>query len=88
MIFLLVLVPICKLADGEEQLVIGATLFFVHLVVFVARGATIEPTGLVCNLGGIFNTVVVAQFWAYAGDVLTIRAEAAPLSDHLALGSV
>jgi AAA family ATP:ADP antiporter len=74
---LLVLVPVyAKLADGvkKSKLVIGATLFFAsHLVVFwlLGNSPTIKrELGLVFFAWvGIFNMMVVAQFWAYANDV-------------------
>jgi AAA family ATP:ADP antiporter len=70
-------VPIyAKLADGvkKSKLVIGATLFFAsHLVVFwlLGNSPTIKrELGLVFFAWvGIFNMMVVAQFWAYANDV-------------------
>jgi AAA family ATP:ADP antiporter len=74
---LFVLVPIyAKLADGtkKSRLVIGATLFFAsHLVVFwlLDKSDAVRPfLGLVFFAWvGVFNMMVVAQFWAYANDV-------------------
>lgn len=56
----------------KSKLVIGVTLFFTsHLVVFYA----LSKTGLQSSLGiaffvwvGIFNMMLVAQFWAFAND--------------------
>ncbi|MCA9553375.1 MAG: MFS transporter [Myxococcales bacterium] len=58
----------------RNRLVVGVTLFFVsHLVVFYALSAieAVQPyLGLLFFLWvGIFNMMVVAQFWAFANDV-------------------
>jgi ATP:ADP antiporter, AAA family len=76
-IALLAAVPAyAKVADRlpRGKLVVGVTLFFAsHLVLFFA-GSLIE--GLRTQLGlifflwvGIFNMMVVAQFWAFANDL-------------------
>lgn len=75
---LLVVVPLYgRLADrvAKHKLVVGVTLFFAsHLAVFYALSAT----GLRAQLGlvffvwvGIFNMMLVAQFWAFANDLYT-----------------
>lgn len=59
----------------KSKLVIGVTLFFTsHLVVFYV----LSKTGLQSSLGlaffvwvGIFNMMLVAQFWAFANDMYT-----------------
>jgi AAA family ATP:ADP antiporter len=60
----------------RNRLVVGVTLFFVsHLVVFYGLSAVeaVQPfLGLLFFLWvGIFNMMVVAQFWAFANDVYT-----------------
>jgi len=76
---LLVAVPAyAKFADrvGRNRLVVGVTLFFAaHLVLFWL-GSSVEAVrsrlGLVFYLWvGIFNMMVVAQFWAFANDLYT-----------------
>jgi len=73
---LLVAVPLYgRAADRfrKDKLVVGVTLFFAsHLVVFYA----LSKTGLEKNLGlaffvwvGIFNMMLVAQFWSFANDL-------------------
>ena len=74
---LLVLVPIyARFVDRvpKLKLVVGATLFFAsHLVLFWLASqseAIRRHLGLVFYVWvGIFNMMVVAQFWAYANDV-------------------
>jgi len=66
-----------KAADhfAKNRLVIGVTLFFAsHLLVFYV----LSKTGLESQLGlvffvwvGIFNMMLVAQFWAFANDIYT-----------------
>lgn len=60
------------------KLVVGVSLFFAsHLVIFYWVGTRYrEPLGLSLALGfyvwvGIFNMMVVAQFWAFANDLYT-----------------
>ncbi len=60
----------------RNRLVVGVTLFFAsHLVLFyLASGLAIvrENIGLVFYVWvGVFNMMVVAQFWAFANDVYT-----------------
>lgn len=60
----------------RNRLVVGVTIFFIsHLVLFYFAQAseTIRPyLGLIFFLWiGIFNMMVVAQFWAFANDVYT-----------------
>jgi AAA family ATP:ADP antiporter len=60
----------------RNRLVVGVTLFFVsHLVLFRILSAipAVEPwLGLLFFLWvGIFNMMVVAQFWAFANDLYT-----------------
>jgi len=73
---LLVTVPVYgRLADRVKKLhlVVGASLFFAsHLVLFWLAA---QHAGLRTELGlvfyawvGVFNTMVVAQFWAFAND--------------------
>lgn len=77
-IALLVAVPIYgAVADRvkKSKLVIGVTLFFAsHLIVFYV----LSKTSLHASLGlaffvwvGIFNMMLVAQFWAFANDMYT-----------------
>ncbi len=70
---------------AKNKLVVGVTLFFVsHLVLFyvlaTAVGAGTSPSGSLgvkaLGLGffvwvGVFNMMVVAQFWAFANDLYT-----------------
>lgn len=60
------------------KLVVGVTLFFAaNLVVFYWLGTTYRAAlGLALSLGfylwvGVFNMMVVAQFWAFANDIYT-----------------
>jgi AAA family ATP:ADP antiporter len=55
------------------KLVCGVTLFFAsHLVVFYALGAAGVRIGVPFFLwAGIFNLVVISQFWAFANDLFT-----------------
>jgi AAA family ATP:ADP antiporter len=55
------------------RLVQGVTLFFVlHLVLFLAALGAGLHVGIVYFLWiGIFNVVVIAQFWAFASDLYT-----------------
>lgn len=55
------------------KLVCGVTLFFAsHLVVFYALGAAGIRIGIPFFLwAGIFNLVVISQFWAFANDLFT-----------------
>jgi AAA family ATP:ADP antiporter len=55
------------------RLVCGVTLFFAsHLVVFYALGAAGVRVGIPFFLwAGIFNLVVISQFWAFANDLFT-----------------
>lgn len=73
---LLVAVPLYgRAADrwAKNKLVVGVTLFFAsHLVVFYV----LSKTGFESSLGvsffvwvGIFNMMLVAQFWAFANDL-------------------
>ena len=60
----------------KNKLVVGVTLFFAsHLVLFWSRADPRRPTqhlGLVFFVWvGIFNMMVVAQFWAFANDLYT-----------------
>lgn len=75
---LLVVVPLYgRAADrlAKDKLVVGVTLFFAsHLVVFYA----LSKSPLEAKLGvaffvwvGIFNMMLVAQFWAFANDLYT-----------------
>lgn len=80
-VLLLVAVPAyAKFADflPRLKLVVGVTLFFaLHLVLFYWAGTSNPGSfGLALSLGfyvwvGIFNMMVVAQFWAFANDVYT-----------------
>lgn len=78
-ITLLIAVPLYARAASRfarNRLVVGVTLFFVsHLVLFYVGSsiAAVRPyLGLVFYLWvGIFNMMVVAQFWAFANDVYT-----------------
>lgn len=78
-ILLLILVPIySKYAARMERntLVIGVTFLFVSNLVLFYLGSSIELVrenlGLVFYLWvGIFNMMLVAQFWAFANDVYT-----------------
>jgi AAA family ATP:ADP antiporter len=53
--------------------VCGVTLFFAsHLLIFYALGAAGVRIGVVFYLWiGIFNMVVISQFWAFANDLFT-----------------
>lgn len=58
----------------RNRLVVGATLFFVSNIVLFAFGTKIPGSGewlpLVFYLWvGVFNMMVVAQFWAFANDI-------------------
>ncbi|HSK10958.1 MAG TPA: hypothetical protein VK911_15355, partial [Vicinamibacterales bacterium] len=55
------------------RLVGGVTLFFAsHLLVFYALGVMRVPVGVPFFLWlGVFNLVVIAQFWAFANDLYT-----------------
>ncbi len=55
------------------RLVCGVTLFFAsHLLIFYALGAAGVRIGVVFHLWiGIFNMVVISQFWAFANDLFT-----------------
>lgn len=58
----------------RNRLVVGATLFFVSNIVLFAFGTKLPGSGswlpLVFYLWvGIFNMMVVAQFWAFANDI-------------------
>jgi AAA family ATP:ADP antiporter len=58
----------------RNRLVVGATLFFVSHIVLFALGTQVEGSSswlpLVFYLWvGIFNMMVVAQFWAFANDI-------------------
>ncbi len=60
----------------RNKLIVGVTLFFVsHLALFfvLSNIAAIKPyLGLIFFLWvGIFNMMVIAQFWAFANDVYT-----------------
>lgn len=76
---LLFAVPLyARLADRTQKhrLVVGVTLFFAaNLVVFLAASeveAVRTRLGLVFYLWiGVFNMMVVAQFWAFANDIYT-----------------
>jgi len=58
---------------NRRWLVCGVTLFFAsHLLVFVALGLAGIRIGLAFYLWiGIFNMVVIAQFWAFTNDLFT-----------------
>ena len=73
-LLLLVVVPAYGAVASRVNrmwLVGGVTLFFAsHLVVFYALGVMRVPVGVPFFLWlGIFNLVVVAQFWAFANDL-------------------
>lgn len=76
-LLLLVLVPLyARFASrvSRNRLVVGVTLFFVlHLVLFylASRVSELRPhLGLFFYLWvGVFNMMLVAQFWAFANDV-------------------
>lgn len=76
---LLVAVPAYARVAGrvpKNKLVVGVTLFFAsHLVVFwiLSKIPAAEPNlGLIFFVWvGIFNMMVVAQFWAFANDLYT-----------------
>ena len=55
------------------RLVCGVTLFFAsHLVVFYALGSAGVRVGIAFFLwAGIFNLVVISQFWAFANDLFS-----------------
>jgi AAA family ATP:ADP antiporter len=90
---LLVAVPAyARFADRlqRNRLVVGVTLFFAsHLVLFWLASAlpSVRPyLGLVFYLWlGIFNMMVVAQFWAFANDLYT-EAQGKRLFPLLGLG--
>jgi AAA family ATP:ADP antiporter len=56
---------------NRVRLITGVTLFFAsHLIIFYVLGAAGVPVGVPFFLWiGIFNLVVIAQFWAFANDV-------------------
>jgi AAA family ATP:ADP antiporter len=58
---------------GRMKLVSGVTVFFAsHLLVFYALGVAGLRVGVAFFLWvGVFNLVVVAQFWAFANDIYT-----------------
>lgn len=55
------------------RLIAGVTLFFVsNLLIFVLLGGQGVPVGVAFFLWvGIFNVLVIAQFWSFANDVYT-----------------
>jgi len=73
---LLVVVPLYGAFASRVNrlyLVCGVTLFFAsHLVVFYALGAAGVRIGIPFFLwAGIFNLVVISQFWAFSNDLFT-----------------
>jgi AAA family ATP:ADP antiporter len=73
---LLVVVPLYGVFASRVdrlRLVCGVTLFFAsHLFVFSALGAAGIRIGIPFFLwAGIFNLVVISQFWAFANDLFT-----------------
>ena len=73
-LLLLALVPVYGAVAsrvGRVRLISGVTLFFAsHLVIFYLLGAAGVPIGIPFFLWiGVFNLVVVAQFWAFANDL-------------------
>ncbi len=90
-LLLLVVVPAYGAVASRVNrmwLVGGVTLFFAsHLVVFYALGAMRVSVGVAFFLWlGIFNLVVVAQFWAFANDVYS-REDGKRLFPLVGLGS-
>jgi AAA family ATP:ADP antiporter len=73
-LLLLVLVPAYSAfasTVNRERLVVGVTLFFVaHLLIFAGVYQAGWPIGIPYFLWlGIFNVMVIAQFWAFANDL-------------------
>ena len=73
---LLVVVPLYGAFASRVNrlyLVCGVTLFFAsHLVIFYALGAAGVRIGIPFFLwAGIFNLVVISQFWAFSNDLFT-----------------
>jgi AAA family ATP:ADP antiporter len=58
---------------NRVRLISGVSLFFAsHLVIFYLLGAAGVKIGIAFYLWiGIFNLVIIAQFWAFANDVYT-----------------
>jgi AAA family ATP:ADP antiporter len=58
---------------NRVRLISGVTLFFAsHLAIFYLLGTAGVPIGVAFFLWiGIFNLVVIAQFWAFANDLYT-----------------
>jgi AAA family ATP:ADP antiporter len=55
----------------RQTLLVGVTLFFItHLIAFFALSAAGFQVGVVFFIWlGVFNVLVIAQFWAFANDV-------------------
>ncbi len=90
-LLLLVAVPAyAALASRVNRvwLVGGVTLFFAsHLLVFYALGMARVPVGVPFFLWlGVFNLVVIAQFWAFANDLYS-REDGKRLFPLIGLGS-
>ena len=58
---------------SRTRLISGVTLFFAsHLLIFCALGSAGVHVGIAFFLWtGVFNLVVIAQFWAFANDLFT-----------------
>ena len=71
------------------RLVVGVTLFFIaHLAVFLALGKAGIPIEVPFYLWlGIFNVMVIAQFWAFAADIYSSEEQGKRLFPVVGIGS-
>lgn len=71
------------------RLVVGVTLFFMsHLAVFTALGKMGVDIDVPFYLWlGIFNVMVIAQFWAFAADIYTSEDQGTRLFPVVGIGS-
>lgn len=75
-VLLFLLVPAYSALAGRMdrvRLIVGVTLFFAsHLLIFFVLGSAGVHIGVAFFLWiGVFNLVVIAQFWAFANDIYT-----------------
>jgi ATP:ADP antiporter, AAA family len=74
---------------NRVRLVVGVTLFFIsHLAVFMALGKAGVAIDIAFYLWlGIFNVMVIAQFWAFAADIYTSEEQGKRLFPVVGIGS-